>query len=164
MQDLCSTPDVLQKVPRPGRHGPPLYPAYLVGVNIWNNLVFGNLGRSCTNQPLKLKFLLTTPATFSSSSEWRLFYVMPTSRFSLVAFGSNLTARCVVSLTFFCLCNRKTMANMISFTDKKHFYLSFRTKGVETERKSWRGIGLDGSMAGKVVLLIKIEVVLWPFL
>ena len=56
------------------------------------------------------------------------------------------------------------MANMISFTDKKHFYLSFRTQGVETERKSWRGIGLDGSMAGKVVLLIKIEVVLWPFL
>ena len=56
------------------------------------------------------------------------------------------------------------MANMISLTDKKQFYLSFRTKGVEAERKSWRGIGLDGSMAGKVVLLIKIEVVLWPFL
>ena len=52
------------------------------------------------------------------------------------------------------------MANMISLTDKKHFYLSFRTKGVETERKSWRGIGLDGSMAGKVdFALIKIEVV-----
>ena len=50
------------------------------------------------------------------------------------------------------------------FTDKKQFYLSFRTKGVEVERKNWRGIGLDGSMAGKVVLLIKIEVVLWPFL
>ena len=36
------------------------------------------------------------------------------------------------------------------FTDKKQFYLSFRTKGVEAERKSWRGIGLDGSLAGKV--------------
>ena len=93
---------------------------------------------------------MTTLATFSSSSEWRLFYVMLTSRFSLDAFGSNLTARCVVSLTLFSLCNTKTMANMISLTDKKHFYLSFRTKGVETERKSWRGIGLDGSMAGKV--------------
>ena len=36
----------LSQVPRHGRHGPPLYPAYLIGVNIWNNLVFGNLGRS----------------------------------------------------------------------------------------------------------------------
>ena len=90
------------------------------------------------------------PATFSSSSEWRLFYVTLTSRFSLDAFGSNLTARCVVSFTLSSLCNRKTMANMIPLTGKKQFYLSFRTKGVEAERKSWRGIGLDGSLAGKV--------------
>ena len=33
------------QVARHGVHGPPLYPVYLVGVNIWNNLVFGNLGR-----------------------------------------------------------------------------------------------------------------------
>merc|ERR1712012_1246728 len=91
-----------------------------------------------------------TPATFSPSSEWRLFYVILISRFNLVAFGSNLTAWCVVSLTFFSLCNRKKMANMFPLTDKNEFYLSFRIKGVEADRKSWRGIGLDGSLAGQV--------------
>ena len=42
------------------------------------------------------------------------------------------------------------MANMITLTDKKRFYLDSPTKGFETERKTWRGIGLDGSLAGQV--------------
>ena len=57
-------------MPRPGRHGPPLYPAYLVGVNIWNNLVFGNLGRWCTNQHFK------DPNSSSYWPPWQLFHLL----------------------------------------------------------------------------------------
>ena len=65
-------------MPRPGRHGPPLYPAYLVGVNIWNNLVFGNLGRWCTNQHFK------DP---NSSSYWP-----PRQLFHLLQSGDSFTS------------------------------------------------------------------------
>ena len=151
-------------MPRPGRHGPPLYPAYLVGVNIWNNLVFGNLGRWCTNQQFK------DPNSSSYWPPWQLFHLLQsgdsfTSCSLLDSVSTPLEAiwqRGASSPWPFSPCaTQKQWQTWFHSLTKSIFTWAFEQKALKLSERIG---GKLGSMAGQVVLLIKIEVVLWPFL